>query len=250
MLKWPEFNKCLMGFPHYSDKNRNTRIQIYKRYKKMSDDGLTTADYTYKYSFTPLYSFAPLQEVKCSVTTGPYRNCTFYDMMYSDPKKQEGTTPMRAYNDAYASASVTTTKSDTSTQRDYLLSRLERAWDPKETELIKLFNLNVDNKPTTFKELVAAIKDGKFKVDPKIEKKLDAVEADEYEWFYGPLYGIIFDGPEPDFDGYRASIAEVRKQQIAAYDTIMTADAADGLKALQAFEAWTPQVTASPAATS
>ena len=60
------------------------------------------------------------------------------------------------YNKANAYASVSTSKSDTAIQRDYLLSQLTEAWYPKERELESLFNLYVDNTPKTYKDMIAA----------------------------------------------------------------------------------------------
>jgi hypothetical protein len=156
--------------------------------------------------------------------------------------KTEGKTPMR-YNETTSYASVSAPKSDIAIQRDFLLSQLADAWYPKERELEKFFNLYVDNTPKTYKEMIEAIKNDKFTIDPKAKKvvEMDEDEDDDFgPCFHGPLYGIIWDGPQPDRDGYAKARDEARKQKTAAERVIMTADGTAGLAALQAFEAWMP----------
>lgn len=159
------------------------------------------------------------------------------------------------YNDNYASANacVTSPQSDAATQRDFLLKELASADYPKDRELQKVFNLNVNNTPKTYKEMIEIIKAGKYTIDPKIAKKVEAYDTsddgnDLDDYHYSAMYGIIWPGPVADWDGYRTAEVEKTKQYSAAKRIIMTGDAADGLKALQSFEAWLPSVTASPAA--
>ncbi len=120
--------------------------------------------------------------------------------------KQEGTTPMR-YNDnsAYATASVATQPTDASVTRDYLSNRLAKADYPKGRELRELFNLYVDNSPKTYKDLIDAIKNDKFSLDDEVIKN---VADTEEEVGYGPFYGIIWNGPQPDKKGYYAALKE------------------------------------------
>jgi hypothetical protein len=159
--------------------------------------------------------------------------------------KEEGTTPMR-YNDNYASASATVQapKSDIAVQRDYLLSQLTTAFHPKEREFQTTFNLYVDNTPKTYIDMIAAIKDGKYTIDPKAEKRVADWEEDEEDGpsYFGPLYGIVWDGPVADRKGYDQAVKDLRKQKTEAERIIVTGDAAAGLAALQAFEAWQPTV--------
>lgn len=162
--------------------------------------------------------------------------------------QEEGKTPMR-YNDNYASASATVAAqpSDTSVTRDYLLKRLASADYPKNRKIIELFNLDVDNSPKTYQQLIDAIKNGTYTLDPKRTAKVDEAVADHEKQdceYYGSVFdGIIWGGPQPDKKGYTAAKEEQNKQYTAAKDTIMVGDAAAGLAALQAFEAWTPTAT-------
>lgn len=159
--------------------------------------------------------------------------------------KQEGTTPMR-YNDNYATANATVQSqpTDTAVTRDYLLGRLAKADYPKEAELRKFFNLYVDNTPKTYKDMIAIIQAGTYTIDPKIAKRIDDVEAEDDDkacgFGYGPMYGIIWPGPVADYVGYKAASTEKEKQYRAAKDAVMVSDAATGLAAIQAFEAWMP----------
>lgn len=186
------------------------------------------------------FELAPLPEAVPCVQTQAYEDLEKYIC-----PKQEGKTPMRNYNDAYASANITSPRSDTAVQRDYLLGRLNQAEYPKQHSFMKLFNLHVDNAPKTYKELVDAIKNDKFSLDAKIVKKVDNFsDEDNPEGYnpYGPFFGIVWDGPKPDPEGYAVASKDLTKQFTAAKDTIMTSDATTGLKALQDFEAWLPEV--------
>lgn len=161
--------------------------------------------------------------------------------------KEEGK-PMR-YNDNYASATanVSTPKSDTATSRDYFLKRLEGAMYPKREGFMDLFNLNIDNQPKNYKDLIAAIKDGKYTIDKKVEKRFEASDEDN-GWYFGSLHGIIWDGPKQDYEGYRKALEELKKQDTAARDAIMAAATAGDMKAaVDAFEAWTPTVATTTA---
>jgi len=159
---------------------------------------------------------------------------------------QQGNNPMRSI-ETYANATVTAPKSEESIQREYLLDRLMSAYYPKTREMVKVFNLHVDNTPKTYKELIEAIKKGKYTLDEKITKRIDdkIEDMDDDECYCGdhgsPFYGIIWDGPQPDQKGYEAAIKDIDKMYRAVKDTIMVSDAAEGLKALQKFEAWMPK---------
>lgn len=180
--------------------------------------------------FAPLPKAVPCVEVPFGSLPGEYI-------------KKEGKTPMR-YNETNAYASVSAPKSDIAIQRDFLLSQLADAWYPKDRELENFFNLHVDNTPKTYKEMIDAIKNDKFKIDPKAKKIIEAEADDEDEelpcGYWGPMYGIIWDGPVADREGYHKARDEARKQKTAAERIIMTSDGAAGLAALQAFEAWLP----------
>lgn len=229
--KYDYFNRWIV---HYSKAMR-------ENVKKMSTEktnqapGYTITAYgniAYPTSSSTYVTFAPLPT---SVAV-PADDCC---------KKQEGNKPMRI-NETYATAAITNPKSDESIQRDYLLGRLNGANYPKREELTKIFNLYVNNAPKTYKELIDAIKNDKFKLDTKRTARIDQriEDMDDEECFYGGIDaydGILWDGPQSDPKGYHTAIGEMATQDKAARDAIMTGDAAAGLTALQAFEAWLPE---------
>jgi len=151
------------------------------------------------------------------------------------------------YNDNYATANATVQSqpTDTAVTRDYLLKRLASADYPKDVELLKFFNLYVDNTPKTYKDMIAIIQAGTYTIDPKIAARVAANEADaddedECAFPFGPFHGIIWPGPVADRKGFESALVEKEKQYRAAKDAVMVSDAATGLAAIQAFEAWMP----------
>lgn len=144
---------------------------------------------------------------------------------------QEGNNPMCNSN----------TKTEAQTQRDYLDKRLTQAAMQKNEDFQKTFKVNNPEMPSTYKELIDAIKNDKFEVDKKAAGRVDDYVEEE-----GRYYGSSFDGIKwkldnsPDFDGYREAQNQAEKQRTVVKDAIMGGVYADGLKAIQDFEAWTP----------
>lgn len=131
-------------------------------------------------------------------------------------------------------------------QIDYLSCRVDDVYRELRSPLAEKFNLYKDNAPRTYKELIDAIKNDKFKLNEKHIKTMEArAEHDEDDgWdcpYCSPFDGIIWDGPQPDVEGYEAALDSLQKARIRALDIIKTSPAADGLKALQEFEKWTPE---------
>jgi len=58
-----------------------------------------------------------------------------------------------------------TEKTDADKMRSYLSSRLGEANYAKRDQMRKLFNLDAITIPKTYKDLIAAIKDGKYTID-------------------------------------------------------------------------------------
>jgi hypothetical protein len=209
------------------------KAEDFMKAKKALEKANVPGDIWVTFDTPSVFQFAPLPKAVPAVSL-------IDDWYTEEPVKKEGKTPMR-YNETNAYASVSAPKSDIAIQRDFLLSQLADAWYPKERELEKFFNLYVDNTPKTYKEMIEAIKNGKYTIDPKAAKQIEADEDDEDDFrCWGPLFGIVWDGPQPDREGYTKARAEACKQKIAAERTIMTADGTAGLAALQAFEAWLP----------
>lgn len=131
-------------------------------------------------------------------------------------------------------------------QIDYLSCRVDDVYRELRSPLAEKFNLYKDNAPRTYKELIDAIKNDKFKLNEKRIKAMEARAEDDEDagWdcpYCGPFDGIIWDGPQPDEKGYEAALDSLQKARIRALDIIKTSPAADGLKALQEFEKWTPE---------
>lgn len=130
-------------------------------------------------------------------------------------------------------------------QIDYLSRRVDEVYRDLRSPLSEKFNLYKDNAPRTYKDLIDAIKNDKFKLNEKRIKHFINEEEDEDEfdsWYpNSPFDGIIWDGPQPDQKGYDAAVESLQKARTRALDIIKTAPAADGLKALQELEKWTPE---------
>lgn len=127
-------------------------------------------------------------------------------------------------------------------QIDYLSRRVDEVYRDLRSPLTEKFNLYKDNAPRTYKELIDAIKNDKFKLNEKRIKLFDTEDDDGGLFFpFGPFDGIIWDGPQPDKKGFAAALDSLHKARIRALDIIKTSPAADGLKALQEFDKWTPE---------
>lgn len=137
---------------------------------------------------------------------------------------------------AVASISVAPDRSDAD-KRDHLKAQLREARYEKMSEAAPLFNLNVNNTPKTFRDLIAAIKDGKFTIDEKFAKKVDAKIANDEPIWYSPLEGIIWDGPQQDYAGYHAFEDHLQKEYQKAKDEIIVLPLEQGLEALRRFQA-------------
>lgn len=178
-----------------------------------------------------------------------YRN----DLNGWSPKlKQEGINPMNTINTT-ATANVTQ-KTDLQTQREYLLSRWNEvssafSYGRINHAMTEAFNLHVDNKPKTSKELIDGITSGKFTLDAKkaalqeIGAATDNFYDDDDQYTGSPFYALDFGGLSPDRLGYEKAADSFRNSLKLLKDQIMTGDPAASATALQALEAWTPPTT-------
>lgn len=129
----------------------------------------------------------------------------------------------------------------TNPERDYLRRELNNIKYRKDDDLEKTFRIHSTGNPKTYDELIAAIKDGKYEIDTKAAKIVDARKAADEFIPWGPMYGIKFKLDDaPDHDGHHKAYNAMKVAFTTAERIIMTADAAAGLKALNDFEAWTP----------
>lgn len=175
----------------------------------------------------------------CRPACSPYPKC-------GKVEKEEGNNPMYANNTTIAS--VQAAPAPEAIQRKYLS---DRAYDIKRGHLEALrqeFNYyNSNDKPTTYKELIDAIKNDKFTLDEKLTKRVDraAAEDEDDEYFddyfgYTVWTGIKFtDFPGYDYKGFDAASKALRDEFTKIEDTIAIMDPKDALAALQEFEKWT-----------
>lgn len=124
--------------------------------------------------------------------------------------------------------------------RRYLTGRVNDVGYTIREALNVQFNLDKKERPQSYAELIAAIKNDQYTLDAKMTAKIDAVVAQDGYYYGSMLDGIKWKLPnQPDYDGYNTAEKAMVKAQTAARDVIQTGTPADGLKALQDFEAWT-----------
>jgi hypothetical protein len=113
--------------------------------------------------------------------------------------------------------------------RDYLRNRLSAAYFSKDADLERAYGLRDDSSPQTPQEMVDRILAGKYVIDEK--------EDGEY---YDDL-SVYFSWRDPaikkDREGYDAAHKILKAAHNKASDQVMVLSAAEGLKALQEFEA-------------
>lgn len=173
--------------------------------------------------------------------------------------KEQGNNPMRSYNDTFAptavaGATIINSQSDESKQRDFLMDEFKNAtnWSDKtNSRLRKMFNIGAPTIPVTSAELIAAFKNGDFKVD---QKKLDLNtkfhkddndDDDRYDeddnYVGSQYYGITFTGlPVADHKGFETAHAEYETFKNNVRRKIIVGTPAEGLEALISLETWTP----------
>jgi hypothetical protein len=195
--------------------------------KAMSCDGYKTAIYTDSTAVT-IADFeicAPVQ------MTAPRMNVTATEIQAKYPwsKKKKA---KAMYNDYDEFETPIQTRTDEQKKRDYLASRLDEIGFTKRNEARKAFHMDADA-PCTVQDLIDRIKAGTFTLDEKKAKEQSA---------YCLMYTIDWHDPATPADeaGYRAARDAFKKAKTETQDQIKIADPADGLKAIQALEAWTP----------
>lgn len=132
------------------------------------------------------------------------------------------------------------TQMNTNSERDYTKSRLYGVSNDKTCALRIQFKVDEYLGPRTYKDLIDWVTNGKYTLDTKQTNIVDS-QSVEYSWFADPMSGIVWNGKGvADHKGYGAAMAAKKIAYQSAMDIIMTSDAAAGLAALQAFEAWGP----------
>jgi hypothetical protein len=129
----------------------------------------------------------------------------------------------------YASATVIAQDNTERDQRRLLNEHLYTAYSSAKTFLERKFGLKDDVEPQTITETVKRIQDGLFVIPEKYKDKIT----------YGALSYIRWRDPKvvEDKDGFEAAKAELKKARTVAERIIAILSPAEGLKALQDFEA-------------
>ena len=152
------------------------------------------------------------------------------NMCYNTPK-----TASIKSTGAVASIQVEADRSDEN-KRQHLLEQLRQTKWTKRDQAEKFFNLYVYNSPKNFRELLAAIKDGKFTIDEKRAAKIDAMILNGEPTYTAALDGIIWDGPQKDLNGYDKFWAYLEDEYQKARDEIIVLSLEKGLETLRRFQ--------------
>lgn len=178
----------------------------------------------HKCELSPILSFADCPQVQAApVVVNPF--WMLRENVCNQPKEQN-----MGY--AVANANVSAPVNLEAKRIDYLKCQLNEANEVKHDELKVQFGVTDMDSPHTANELVARIKDGKFVIDAK--------RGDQPLW--GSLDNIRWRDPAvvEDTAGLCTAFSAMDSEYTKAERTIMVSPAADGLTALQAFEAWMP----------
>jgi len=129
----------------------------------------------------------------------------------------------------YASATVIAQDNTERDQRRFLSEQLYTAYYTAKTALERKFGLIDDEAPKTLLDTVKRIQDGLFVIPEKYKD----------EKVYGGLGHLRWRDPKTveDKDGFEAAKDELKKARNAVERTITILSPAEGLKALQDFEA-------------
>lgn len=230
MLTWDEYRQ--IRYKYFGEKRPESR-KNYRLYKEMK----TTQAISFQFGVCtpPPLVTACEAPAKKSMFKRPANSITESEVTRAIDWLQEGNNPM-CYN-----KTPDNQKTEAQTQREYLDKRLSQAAFEKNNSLQKTFKINNPDHPKTYKELIDAIKNDKFEVDKKVAARIDDYVEEE-----GHFYGSAFEGIKwklddaPDWDGYHDATAQAEAKKTTVRDAIFSGVYADGLKALQDFEAWQP----------
>lgn len=156
-------------------------------------------------------------------------------------KEQQKEKAMRMTNtehtvDINIDANTTTFNADEK-KAEYLRYRLQDVEREKLEEARKNFSIYEDSPPVTPKEFVERIKSGAFRYDLNHVTK-DGNWNDGKSWRNAPD-GIVWRTKDADHDGFNAFRTKVEAAELLVRDMITIGTPAEGLKALQEFEATT-----------
>lgn len=178
-------------------------------------------------AFTPTYTLAPLPAKAPCKPVPPAGYCA----------KATKNKSKKMYNNYDEYETPIQTRTDETRKRDYLVQRLDYASEKKYSDLLAMFKMDDDRAPRNFNELQDRLSKGLF-----IIKDEDKEKEGPWPFGTGPLSYVNWRDPSKPADakGFEAALKAKDIEYVKAEDQIKIADPADGLKALQAFEAWTP----------
>lgn len=119
-------------------------------------------------------------------------------------------------------------------QRNHMKRRLDTLTSNKQSELMEKFFMNTDNLPKTKDAILAALKAGQI----AFENYYFNADGSLKDGF-GPGSTFSIVDPKRDEAGYDVASKALKAAATTAKDTIIVLPLADGLKALQTFEAQT-----------
>ena len=172
---------------------------------------------------TPMY---PLDTLKTNVSSG----LSWYIPQLPCNQETKETTMRCDYHTPLAlSISSIDGSSGDRERTQYLTQRVYDVYKSKKETLRHAFGLIDDDAPYKASDMVARIKEGRYIIED---------EQDAMNWM-SPLTFIRWRSPDlkQDVDGYEKAKALLKTARQAALDIISTLTPADGLKALQDFEA-------------
>ena len=136
-------------------------------------------------------------------------------------------------NNMYATSTqiaLTSEEAMETRQQKYLLNRLDIAYDKMKQAASRQFGLTDDERPMTAAEMIARIIAGKYVLDDSTKDYRTYNNTADYITWRDPAI-------KKDQLGFDAAKTKLQTLVTATRDSIMVKPAADGLAALQAFEA-------------
>lgn len=211
---WERWQMWSERIPGYMFANRNKKKHLKEEYRKMQRIDNTTANYS-----TSFWGI-PTQQPMVTLTDSMWNIAT------------TGTTPsptVSVKEEKEQNMCYDCDREELPVEKNYLISRLLTANSELDQKARVKFGLRFEN-PKTFNEAIERIKAGQYTV-PK--------NPDVETW--NALGDIIWRDPSVKEDkvSYQAFQAKQNKLYTAAMDTIYISEPAEGLKAVQDFEAVT-----------
>lgn len=124
---------------------------------------------------------------------------------------------------------------ETQIQRNYLRNRADTIHQDKLEDLRAKFHLN-DNYPTSLKDAIQRLRDGKFKLPPDEQiYSREYIHGTYFSWD-GLIRSITWQLEEPNKEGFETAHAKLQKASNDLFDTIEIADPAVALAKMKEFE--------------